>query len=575
MASLSHFLTKPPPCTTTKTHVSSPCPFFTRIRKRTHIPSVSCKSSNHNHNDDQSDSLNRRDVLIGLGGLYGATNTLTSKNLAFASPIETPTKCGDPTLDAGAIPTGCCPPDIGKVEVIKFKPESGTKVRVRPPAHLVDAQYIKKFEAAMKAMRNLPPDDPRSFKQQGMIHCAYCNGTYSMLPKDMQGKMTEIQVHGSWLFFAFHRAYLHFFDKILGKLIGDPDFAMPYWNWDTAEGMKMPAYYTKENSPLFDKFRNRNHYPPTVLDLDWGGTSKNLSDADLITNNYRVMYQQMISNSKSPELFFGKSFIDKPTYPGAGSIENKPHSNVHGWVGDPNQPNGEDMGTLYSAGREPLFYAHHANVDRMWSIWKTLGSRNVDFTESDYLDSSFLLYNENAELVRIMVRDCLDTRNLGYIYKDIENLPWYDIKYSTPPIIKEDQVAKQATFPLVLDKTAKFTLQRPKEYRGRTKVQKELKEEVLSVEDILLDRKQNLKFDVYVNGYLAGSFSNLSSRNDNDEKSTQINTSLTVGLTTLLDNIGADSAETIEVKFVPRYDPNTVKVTFNSSSKIKLKLVNA
>lgn len=113
----------------------------------------------------------------------------------------------------------------------------------------------------------------------------------------------------------------------------------------------------------------------------------------------------MRTNSSTPELFFGKAYkAGDPPLPGQGSIEGTPHNTVHDWVGDPLQPNHEDMGNLYSAGRDPLFYAHHSNVDRMWNIWRTLGRRNIDICDPDWLNASFHLYDENAELVQITVR---------------------------------------------------------------------------------------------------------------------------------------------------------------------------
>lgn len=51
--------------------------------------------------------------------------------------------------------------------------------------------------------------------------------------------------------------------------------------------------------------------------------------------------------------------------PGAGTVENVPHGPLHVWVGDPTQPNGEDMGNFYSAARDPVFFAHHGNIDRL------------------------------------------------------------------------------------------------------------------------------------------------------------------------------------------------------------------
>ncbi|KAG5010568.1 hypothetical protein JHK87_019083 [Glycine soja] len=81
-------------------------------------------------------------------------------------------------------------------------------------------------------------------------------------------------------------------------------------------------------------------------------------------------------------------FLGKPFHPGeepnnsAGSVESVPHTPVHIWTGDRNQPNGEDMGRFYSAGRDPIFYSHHANVDRMLNISKTIkgGKRRDSLT---------------------------------------------------------------------------------------------------------------------------------------------------------------------------------------------------
>jgi len=76
-----------------------------------------------------------------------------------------------------------------------------------------------------------------------------------------------------------------------------------------------------------------------------------------------------------------------------------------------------DMGFLGSAGRDPLFYSHHANVDRMWHVWSTkLGGEG--FKDPEWLDASFVFYDdvENPRPVRIKFRDVLDTRNLGYTY---------------------------------------------------------------------------------------------------------------------------------------------------------------
>jgi polyphenol oxidase len=124
----------------------------------------------------------------------------------------------------------------------------------------------------------------------------------------------------------------------------------------------------------------------------------------------------MVAAAKKTELFLGQPYRagDAPD-PGAGSVENVPHGPVHVWTGDPRQPNLEDMGNFYSAARDPIFYAHHGNLDRLWHVWRGLRPGvNTDFVDPDWLDASFFFYDEEARLVRVRVRDCLDTAALRY-----------------------------------------------------------------------------------------------------------------------------------------------------------------
>ncbi|KAL5217106.1 hypothetical protein ABZP36_017790 [Zizania latifolia] len=64
-----------------------------------------------------------------------------------------------------------------------------------------------------------------------------------------------VQIHFSWFFFPFHRAYIYFFERIVRKLLGDPRFALPFWSWDVPEGMRLPLAFANASSPLYDPFR--------------------------------------------------------------------------------------------------------------------------------------------------------------------------------------------------------------------------------------------------------------------------------------------------------------------------------
>ncbi|KAG8490247.1 hypothetical protein CXB51_015802 [Gossypium anomalum] len=560
---------------------------------------VSCKASNGKQNDADTSFLNRfdrRDILLGLGGsLYGATS-LVRDPFALADPIQPDlSSCGESTVDTSkaCMNVPCCPPKLKDSKIIDFEPPLGCKIRYRPAAHLVDRDYLYKFESAMERMKALPVDDPRNFMQQANIHCAYCNGAYSQVGFPDQ----KLEVHYSWLFFPFHRMYLYFFERILGKLIGDPDFAMPFWNWDSPCGMTMPQIYLDPYSPLYDENRNLEHQPDVVVNLNDGKSvvkqTKKKDDFDELTKreqikrNLYVMYQQMVRSSKTASCFHGAVYragcwsetdIGCTPEPRGGTIENGAHLAVHKFVGAKNPPYNEDMGNFYSAGRDPLFYAHHGNVDRMWNIWKTLpGKKRRDFDEKDWLNSSFLFYDENANMVRVKVRDCLDSKTLGYDYQSVD-IPWLRSK-PTPRRRRpgvgqgqdqgQDVAARRKSknrrgFPIVLDKVA-VRIEIPRLKKPKNKDD----EEVLVLQNIQLDRNDSVQFDVSINddedddnpckpeeSEFVGSFTNIPHGDCHSES--MLSTNLYLPLSEALEDLEIQREDSIVVTLVPKEGEVTI-----------------
>ncbi|CAL9015399.1 unnamed protein product [Prunus brigantina] len=546
---------------------------------------VSCKATGNDDQQPPPGNLDRRrNVLIGLGGLYGGLSSLPTDPFAFANPISPPdlTQCGPADLPSGALPTNCCPPTYPKI--IDFKLPTPSRLRVRPAAQTVDQSYIDKYSKAIALMKALPDDDPRNFTQQANVHCAYCDGAYDQVGfPDL-----EIQVHNCWLFFPFHRYYLYFYERILAKLIDDPTFALPFWNWDAPAGMQLPALYANPDSPLYDELRAAAHQPPTLVDLDFNGTDEKVNREARVNTNLKIMYRQMVSNAKKPLLFFGWAYrAGTEADPGAGSVEAIPHVPVHLWTGDNTQPNFEDMGNFYSAARDPIFFAHHSNVDRMWSIWKNLGPKNKDLSDKDWLDSGFLFYNENAELVRVKVRDCLDSRKFGYVYEDVE-IPWLKSR-PTPRRTKQQRKAKavgvakaagttslgklvkSSEFPIQLESKISTVVSRPRQ-KKRNKKEKEDEEEIIVIEGIEYEKNAVVKFDVYVNDVgddddvlsgpdkseFAGSF--VSVPHTHKEKRNKSKGCLRLGLTDLLEDLEAEDDESVVVTLVPRFGAQTVTI---------------
>ncbi|KAH7442081.1 hypothetical protein KP509_03G069500 [Ceratopteris richardii] len=264
-------------------------------------------------------------------------------------------------------------------------------------------------------MRALPTTDPRSLMRQADIHCAFCNGAYNQL-----GSTNKLQVHFSWLFLPWHRWYLYFHERILAHLIGDPKFSLVYWNWDNQAnvgGNIMPAMFNQQGSALYDAKRNQNHLPPVLNTLalsDLGNT--NLTNEQIIQDNLNVMYQSVVTAS-TPDLFMGKKYSAGDPEPNiGGTLENAPHTAIHAWTGSDKETYLEDMGNFYSAARDPIFYAHHSNVDRLWAVWNTIGGRRRDHTDPDFLNAQFLFYDECGDMVRVRVEDALDNSKLGVSY---------------------------------------------------------------------------------------------------------------------------------------------------------------
>ncbi|EYU26238.1 hypothetical protein ABFS82_08G199200 [Erythranthe guttata] len=566
------------PCTTTATtpssatrpssrhHFAKPSHLITHAKRNNRLQ-ISCSDSQKQKDSSQNadtpqGNVDRRNVLLGFGGLCGAAN-LISTHTASANPVQAPQidKCGVATnLNTGKqLDINCCPP-MGK-NIIDFKPPPLVQMRTRPSAHRVSAEYMFKYNTAIDRMKRLPKDDPRSFMQQANIHCAYCNGAY-----DQPGQGTlDLQVHNSWLFFPFHRWYLYFYERILGKLIGDPTFALPFWNWDNPKGMTIPPMFVDPKAAIYDAKRNPANMPPAVVDL---GLTGNKDPLQVVSNNLTVMYSEMVRANSDIYDFMGKPYREGTLVnPGPGASERGSHVAIHVFVGDPREPSGEDLGNFYSAGRDPLFYCHHANVDRMWTLWQYFLPNNklIDkkITDPDYLNASFLFYDENAQLVRVTVKDCLDNTKLGYDFERVD-LPWLD--YRPPPQTAQAKVMRtvsttrkaDAVFPLKLDGIARVLIQKTK--KGKA-------DELLVIEDITVDTSKFLKFDVFVNdeddnvGELdkaayAGTYAQVPHKT-NEKTAT---TTIRLKLTELYDDMDVTEDDTVLVTLVPRHEGEGVTI---------------
>lgn len=272
----------------------------------------------------------------------------------------------------------CAPP--GPPGTAKAWRRDNRPIRQRKAASTLSSAEVQKLRDAYKAMRDLSssdPSDPRGFAHQANVHCWNCGGVGS-----------TIQVHGSWQFFAWHRAYLYFHERILGKLIGDMEFRLPYWDWDVPAHRKLPPAYATPgdaSNPLWNGTR--------IMDAN-----DEVPDEDVGTD---VMDAVLTAADFSD---FGGTAVS------SGIPEGAPHGAVHVDVGG-------DMGAFGTAGKDPIFYAHHSNVDKIWSDWNKGSSTHDDPSASAFFSLQFRFYDENKNWRSIRASRVLDHESkLRYSY---------------------------------------------------------------------------------------------------------------------------------------------------------------
>lgn len=187
-------------------------------------------------------------------------------------------------------------------------------------------------------------------------------------------------VHHRELFLPWHRAYLYFFEKALQDRV--PGVTLPWWDWTNhAEGV--PGPYAKrraegKKNPLFDSpiqpsGRARPNQTRTVREP---GVPGELPSAPAV--------ERVLENS---DFFTFQTQLESL------------HDGVHVWVGG-------TMGEIACSAYDPLFWAHHCMIDRLWYLWQLEHGPGVPAA----------LLNRALAPFPMTVRDTLDVTQLGYDY---------------------------------------------------------------------------------------------------------------------------------------------------------------
>jgi tyrosinase len=202
------------------------------------------------------------------------------------------------------------------------------------------------------------------------------------------------------LFLPWHRAYLHYWENVARDQ--NASAVLAWWDWssDLSHSVGIPSAYSQpqlasgDAHPLFsgptpdmpnDAARRTTRAPgdpatlPLATDLDPSHPARD-ANGDLSVEALLQLNDFTDFSSQLQDV----------------------HDQVHGWVGG-------DMANIPVAAFDPIFWAHHTMIDRIWYLWQLRhGMNNLP---PDYLPRVL-------EPFGLTVQDVLDVHRLGYDYAD-------------------------------------------------------------------------------------------------------------------------------------------------------------
>lgn len=209
--------------------------------------------------------------------------------------------------------------------------QTATRTRLEWQQFKNTRQYTSFLNAVRTMKANTNSGSPSSWAYWTNVHVNYC-------PHDIA------------YFLAWHRGYLYYFEQQLRTVSGDSTLTLPYWNYYRYPSM--PAEFTDPaNKPLYVPRAGTNVYRALTLS----------PFASSVWN-----FQRGTTNAFEPQ------------------FESAPHNPVHNLIGNV-------MATMRSPN-DPIFYLHHANVDRLWHAWALPDGKGIPYTSNPYNSATSSAY---------------------------------------------------------------------------------------------------------------------------------------------------------------------------------------
>jgi tyrosinase len=339
---------------------------------------------------------------------------------------------------------------------------AGAEIRVRKDVKDLTAKQRRDFVSAVIALKRTPsPYDPSlSYYDQFVawhVELSRCNPTDPFLTHIQKG-------HQGPIFLAWHREFVLLFEEALREVSGK-NLAVPYWDWTSRRSTE---------AVFADDFMGGNGNPDEGWAVTGGPFRKGSwelkvqpigfqwapSATPYVTRHFGSWPDSPLPSREDVGYALDAPRYDVPPYgtesdpaksfrnalegfrPPLSSLiacgpdgvvsgaltHNELHNAVHLWTGGivaPQAGGTRVVGTMAnvpSSPNDPVFFLHHAMIDRIWAQWQQ--SHGVD----TYLPRTGFPHNNADDLmqpyadggIRVTPADVADTRALGYRYSSTE-----------------------------------------------------------------------------------------------------------------------------------------------------------
>jgi tyrosinase len=312
-----------------------------------------------------------------------------------------------------------------------------------------------------------PLHDPTSWRYQAAIHGYNADNPKLQAlakagdrePANAVDVWNQCQ-HNSWYFLPWHRGYLGCFEEICREAIRSldgpaDDWALPYWDYsaEDADAILVRPEFLSDNwpgsgpNPLFNGVQRA---PFRAVPVQIGSESAAAGDfgLDQFEVSLAALTQDDFSAPPRVASFGGGKTGFSHSGDAPGKLEGTPHGDVHMAIG---LAQGERlwMGSFQTAGLDPIFWLHHCNLDRLWSLWLRRGASKGNPADPDWESPRsaisgermpFLLSRTGGTPYTFVPKDLVRTETSVFAYR-YDNDPAFHLKSMLDGVLETEKRA--------------------------------------------------------------------------------------------------------------------------------------